>query len=213
MRWLRQQGWAWLCVSREAKPERPEGEPTAEVQTSSGYCVRAWPLKAEPGAEETESKREPELRVYVLSEGCQLTAESILKRHRERFEGALQALHEGLSKPRCRKQLEKVQRKVGRLVEQHRKVSAQYSVEVVAGEQGKAAAVHCSRKQQHAAADAAAGAYLRAPATWSGTNASCARTAASRAEVELHQQLDAFPFRRHLRGRCIIDPPRRTGCG
>ena len=160
VRWLRQQGWAWLCVSREAKPERPEGEPTAEVQTSSGYCVRAWPLKAEPGAEETESKREPELRVYVLSEGRQLTAESILKRHRERFEGALQALHEGLSKPRCMKQLEKVQRKVGRLVEQHRKVSAQYSVEVVAGEQGKAAAVHCSRKQQHAAADAAAGAYL-----------------------------------------------------
>ena len=160
VRWLRQQGWAWICVSREAKPERPEGEPTAEVQTSSGYCVRAWPLKAEPGAEETESKREPELRVYVLSEGRQLTAESILKRHRERFEGALQALHEGLSKPRCMKQLEKVQRKVGRLVEQHRKVSAQYSVEVVAGEQGKAAAVHCSRKQQHAAADAAAGAYL-----------------------------------------------------
>ena len=157
--WLRQQGWDWICVSRQAKPERPEGAPSAEVQTSSGYCVRAWPLQPEAGASATEEP-EPELRVYALSEGRLLTAESILRRHRERFEGALQQLHEGLSKPRCMKRLEQVQRKVGRLVEQHKQVSAQYSVEVVAGESGKASAVRFSREPQHQAADEAAGAYL-----------------------------------------------------
>ena len=156
--WLRAHGWDWICVSREAKPEPPEGAPEAQVQTSAGYCVRAWPLPAEPAGEAAESPSE--LRVYAVSEGRLRTAESILKRHRERFEGALRKLHEGLSKPRCMKQFEKVQRKVGRLVEQHKQVSAQYTVDVVAGKQGRAEAVRFDRQQQYAAADAAAGAYL-----------------------------------------------------
>jgi len=154
--WLGAQGWDWICVSREAKPERPAGEPAAQLQTSGGYHVRAWPL-AQPAG---EPEGPPELRVYAHSEGRQQTAESILKRQRERFEQALRALHAGLSKPRCMKQLERVQRKVGRLGEQCKSVAAQYSVEVVPGEQGRAAAVRFSRKAQYTAADTAAGAYL-----------------------------------------------------
>ena len=99
-------------------------------------------------------------RGRVATSARLLTAESILRRHRERFEGAPRGLHEGLSKPRCIRQLEKVQREVGRLVEQHKQVSAHPSVEVVAGESGKACAVRFSRNPQHGAANQAAGAYV-----------------------------------------------------
>ncbi len=160
--WLREQGWHWICVSREAKPQPPAGEPTAQLETSGGYCVRAWPLPAETAqAAAQEAGQEPaELRVYALSEGRLRTAESILQRQRERFEQALQSLHEGLSKPRCVKQLAAVQRKVGRLLEQYKAVAAQYKVEVLAGEQERATAVRCTPNPQYAAADAAAGAYV-----------------------------------------------------
>jgi len=160
--WLRAQGWHWICVSREAQPQPPAGEPTAQLETSGGYCVRAWPLPAETAQDAVPATgQEPaELRVYAHSAGRQRTAESILQRHRERFEQALQSLHEGLSKPRCLKQLAAVQRKVGRLVEQYKQVSAQYEIEVLAGEQERAAAVRFTQTAQYAAADAAAGAYV-----------------------------------------------------
>ena len=58
------------------------------------------------------------------------------------------------------KNFEKVQRKVGRLIEEHKRVASQYEVQVGPGEKGKAKAVTFRHKPQHAAADAAAGAYM-----------------------------------------------------
>ena len=156
--WLREAGWDWICVSREARPDPPEGEPTAEVRTrSGGYLVRAWPLPERDGEAGGSG---PELRVYAVSEGRKLTAESVLQRHRERFESALRALHEGLSKPRCLKDYQRVQRKAGRLVERHKQVAGQYHVEVTPGEGSRAGAVRFTRKPQHAAAEEAAGSYV-----------------------------------------------------
>ena len=197
--WLRAQGWDWICVSREAQPERPAGEPAAQLQTSGGYRVQAWPL-AQPA---DESEGAPELRVYAPSEGRQRTAESILKQQRQRFEQALQALPAGLSKPRCMKQLERVQRKVGRLTEQCKPVSAQSSVEVVPGERGRAAAVRFSRKAQHTAADAAAGAYLLRTSHVDWDTARVLRTYWELSEVEatfrsLKSELGLRPIWHHL---------------
>ena len=101
-----------------------------------------------------------ELRVYAVSEACRQTAESILERHRGRFETALRNLHAGLSKPGYLKNYEKVQRKVGRLIEEHKRVASQYEVQVSPGEKDKAKAVTFRHKPRHAAADAAAGAYM-----------------------------------------------------
>ena len=83
-----------------------------------------------------------------------------MERHRERFETALRNLHAGLSKPGYLKNLEKVQRKVGRLIEEYKRVASQYEVQVSPGEKGKAKAVTFRHKPQQAAADAAAGAYM-----------------------------------------------------
>ena len=166
--WLREHGWQWICVSREAKPDPPQGEPAAQLRTSVGYQVQAWPLPQAESGEDADSEEAgseadqapSELRVYAVSEACRQTAESILERHRGRFETALRNLHAGLSKPGYLKDFEKVQRKVGRLIEEHKRVASQYEVQVSPGEKGKAKAVTFRHKPKHAAVDAAAGAYM-----------------------------------------------------
>ena len=131
--------------------------------TSVGYRVQAWPLpQADSGQDAvSEVDRTPsELRVYALSESCRRTAESILERHGERFETALPNLHAGLSKPGCLKHLEKVQGKVGRLIEEHKPVASRYEVQEGPGEKGKARAVTFRHEPKHGAATATAAAYM-----------------------------------------------------
>ncbi len=164
--WLGENGWDWIAVSRQAKPEPPTGEPAAVVRTQAGYAVRAWALPGKGGGEPDEADQQQaageqsELRVYAVSEARQRTAEAILDRQRERYEGQLQKLHEGLSKPHCLKNGEQVQRKIGRLAEQHSKVARHYEVTVTPGQGGTAAAVEYRRKPQAEQADLAAGAYV-----------------------------------------------------
>ena len=49
---------------------------------------------------------------------------------RAKFEAALTKLHEGLSKPNCVKEYDKVLRRLGREIERHKRVSFQYKVNV-----------------------------------------------------------------------------------
>lgn len=158
--WLGEQGWDWIAVSREARPEPPEGDPAAVVRTRGGYDVRAWPLESEAGGQDRDQQGPRELRVYAVSEARRLTAEAILAGKRDKYEQALTNLHEGLSVKGRMKNLEKVQRKLGRLAERFSKVAGHYEVQVSPGEAGKAAAVTFTRKPSHALADETAGAYV-----------------------------------------------------
>ncbi len=166
--WLREQGWDWIAVSREARPEPPQGDPAAVVRTRGGYDVRAWPLASDPcgeaagdaGGADREQQGPRELRVYAVSEARRLTAEAILAGKREKYEQDLTNLHKGLSIQGRLKNLEKVQRKLGRLAERYSKVAGHYEVQVSPGEAGKAAAVTFTRKPSHALADETAGAYV-----------------------------------------------------
>ena len=149
--WLRQQGYDWICVSRAAKPDPPAGAAAATLATSAGHAVQAWQLASEDAGE---------AQLYAVSEGKQISGKQILDKHRQRFESALQALHDGLSKPRYLKAYDRVQQRVGRLRERHSKVSRHYRVKVTAGPDGKASAVTFERTPEYAEADAAAGAYV-----------------------------------------------------
>ena len=147
--WLAEQGYDWLCVSREAKPAPPEGEADLTVTTQAQHQVQAWNL----------DNGHDEARLYVVSEGKKLTGESILTAHRQKIETALTALHQGLSKPGYTKRYDKVLER-GRIREKYAKVSNQYDIQVTAGEKGQAAAVRFTHLPRHADADAAAGAYV-----------------------------------------------------
>ena len=175
--WLDEHGWEWIAVSREAKPDPPEGDPEAVVRTQGGYEVRVWPVAqeqadgedAEEAAEERDGRRR-ELRLFAVSEARQRREQDILEKHRQRYEEALQHLHAGLSVPGRLKNLEKVQRKVGHLRERHKRVASHYEVTVTpetgkdgkpaGGKRAKAAAVEYTHKPKHAAVDAAAGGYM-----------------------------------------------------
>ncbi len=175
--WLRAHGWEWIAVSREAKPKPPKGEPEALVRTQAGYDVRVWPVQREQGVQadrqaagEERDGQGRELRLYAVSEARQRREQEILQKQRKRYEEALEHLHAGLSEPRRLKNLEKVQRKVGKLEQRHNRVASHYEVTVrpqldkrgrpATGKQAKAAAVEYKQKPKHAAVDAGAGGYM-----------------------------------------------------
>ena len=148
--WLRERGYGWICVSREVRPAPPEGEADITLTTSAKQEVAVWKLDGD-GAE---------VRLYAVSEAKQATEEAMLARQRERYEAALQHLHEGLTIPHRRKLFEKVVEMVGRLRERYAGVSSQYEVQVTKGEGANATAVRVTRPKRYGARDAGAGSYL-----------------------------------------------------
>ena len=148
--WLRERGYGWICVSREARPAPPEGDADVTLTTSARQEVQAWKLEGDG----------EEVRLVAVSEAKRATDEAMLARHRGRYEAALSHLHEGLTIPHRRKRYEKVLDTVGRLRERYRLVSGQYAVEVTKGEGPNATAVEWSRTKRYGARDAAVGSYL-----------------------------------------------------
>ena len=148
--WLRERGYGWICVSRETRRAPPEGEADITLTTSAQQEVAAWKLDGDGG----------EVRLVAVSEGKQVNEEAMLARYRERYEAALEHLHEGLTIPHRRKRYERVVEMVGRLRERYAGVSAQYEVEVKKGEGPNATAVAWTRTKRYAARDAGAGSYL-----------------------------------------------------
>ena len=68
-------------------------DPELEFRTRQGAAARAWRLRTADGESE----------LCLWSEQRQAKDDAILAQHRERFEGELQALHEGLAKKGCTK--------------------------------------------------------------------------------------------------------------
>ena len=136
--WLGEKGYNWICVHRGRRPLPPEREADHTVRTQAGYAVRAWTLQ----------QTEKETLLYVVSEAKKHTEEQIVQRQRTRFEAALTALHEGLTKPYHTKRYAKVVERVGRIKERHAGMSRQYDVTVVAGSGPHATAVQWTRKTQ-----------------------------------------------------------------
>ena len=117
--YLKEQRLDWICVARTRTPAAPERD--ADVDTNGDRPVRAWQLFNQEG----------ELRVYVHSAARKATGDRMLENRRAKFEAAIEKLHAGLSKPNCMKDYTKVQVKVGRLQEKHKRVSYQYKVRVL----------------------------------------------------------------------------------
>ena len=119
--YLRSKGLDWICVQRTQAPPPPERPPEECWNTQSGVSIKAWRLEQQQGT----------LQVYLHSEARKATGDRILNTRRAKFEAALKTLHEGLSKPRCVKEYDKVQRRLGRELERHKRVSYQYKIDVL----------------------------------------------------------------------------------
>ena len=130
--WLRNHGYRYLVVSRQ-RARLFDPERATAIETRSHHKVHLHRVVDED---------QGEVRLYCYSEARAKKEEGISKRFAARFEGALQKLHEGLSRPRTRKGLAHVWQRIGRIQEQSRGAAQHYQVDVVADPQsGKATAV------------------------------------------------------------------------
>ena len=117
--WLRAQGYDWITVRRGGE-DPPADDPELTFRTRHGTEARAWRLRTADGESE----------LCLWSAERQAKDDAIRAQQRERFEGALQALHAGLAKKGCTKRFDKVVERLGRLKERYKRVAGQYAIRV-----------------------------------------------------------------------------------
>ena len=127
--WLRDNHYRYLAVSRE-KSRQFDAEQAVAIDNAGGETVRLQKVVDEDAQE---------VRLYCHSEGRERKEQAIAKRFADKFEAALQKLHEGLSKPRCEKKVAKLWERIGRLKEKSRGMGQHYHIEIQADESGEKA--------------------------------------------------------------------------
>ena len=129
LQWMRQRGYRYLAVSRE-RTRRFDAEQAQCLQTASDQQVQVQKVLSEDGAE---------VRVYCYSEAREAKEQAMVQRAVTRFEEQLKKLHEGLSRPRTHKTMERIWQRIGRLVAASGGVGQHYHIEVQADANGKKA--------------------------------------------------------------------------
>ena len=135
--WLAEHGYRYIVVSRERR-RRFDAEAATAHRTRTGGTVHLEKVADPDGGE---------VRLYCCSEERANKERGIAERFAERFERDLQALHDGLSRPRTQKKPDKVWQRIGRLREKSRGVGQHYAIEVEADETGERAVAVRWRKK------------------------------------------------------------------
>lgn len=118
--WLRAQGYRYLVVSRE-RQRQFDADAAISIRSAGGDPVAVQRVLDAAGGE---------VRLYCCSERRAHKEEGIAERFCQRFEAALQALHEGLARPRTTKRIAKLWERIGRLKEKSHGVGQHYSITI-----------------------------------------------------------------------------------
>jgi hypothetical protein len=118
--WLRAQGYRDLVVSRE-RQRQFDADAAISIQTAGGDPIAVQRVLDAEGEE---------VRLYCYSERRAHKEEGIAERFCTRFEAALQALHEGLARPRTTKRVTTLWERIGRLKEKSHGVGQHDSITV-----------------------------------------------------------------------------------
>ena len=135
--WLRREGYRYLVVSRDATRVFDATRQATRVVTSSRGTVDVYTEEA--GCEEDDGTPYREFLLRCHSAARETKERGILERFRKRFEEGLRDLHESLSRPRTRKGLDHVQRRIGRLEKANARVARHYEITVTPDDEGKKA--------------------------------------------------------------------------
>ena len=127
LKWLGEQGYRYLVVSRERKRQFDETA-AVSLQTASRQQIQVQQVLSEDGSE---------VRLYCYSPAREGKEQAMLKKATARFEKHLAELHEGLSRPRTHKKLEAIWKRIGRLKAKSSGAGQHYHIEVDADEAGK----------------------------------------------------------------------------
>ncbi|MDZ4202002.1 MAG: IS1634 family transposase [Gallionella sp.] len=115
--WLKEKGYRYLVMSREALRIAPEGETT--LTTAGGDTLKVMKvLDAAAG----------EVRLYCHSPGREKKELGITQRFCEAFEAGLTKLKEGLAKPRGEKRADRLWDRIGKLKERCHGVGRHYEI-------------------------------------------------------------------------------------
>ena len=118
--WLLAHHYRYLVVSRERKRQFDQ-EAATPVSTASGQTVRIQKVVSEDGQE---------ARLYCFSEERQKKESSMSARFCKTFEDGLQKLMDGLSKPRCTKNKDKLLQRIGRLQQKSHGIGQHYTINI-----------------------------------------------------------------------------------
>ena len=202
--WLNEQGYGWIVVDRRKEP-LPNRDADSRFKTTSDTQIKVWRLEAKtddetaahadvhsdkvsgqgekpsPTTAQTQGKTPgtiDEIRLCVYSEAKAMTEDKILSSQQAKFEAALSTLNEGLQTQGRLKNYDKVQRKIGRLIQQYARVGSQYHIEVNASKTHphNAANLVWKRNKQAMEKDRTKGAYLLRTSQSQWSDERCLRT-------------------------------------
>ena len=120
VQWLRDHGYRYLVVSRE-RIRQFDPEAARRIETAQRHGVHLHKVVSEDGQE---------ARLYCFSEERAAKERGIVERFARRFETALTALSDGLSRPRTRKRVDQVWERIGRLKAKNQRVAQHYDIEL-----------------------------------------------------------------------------------
>ena len=135
--WLRREGYRYLVVSRDSTRVFDTSREATRVITSSRQAVDVY--TEEVGCEDDDGTPYREVLLRCHSTARETKERGILERFQRRFEEGLRDLHDGLSRPRTRKALDHVQRRIGRLEKANRRVARHYEITVTPDDAGRKA--------------------------------------------------------------------------
>lgn len=122
----------YMCVVRQDfSAYRPEfgDEDAFEHHTSTGQCYTIW-VKAVKHIFVIDGKTYEDTLVFVKSQAKAAKENAMLLQQQKRFEGELEVLKTGLTKPRTRKNLSDILQRIGRLKEKYSSIQKAYSIEI-----------------------------------------------------------------------------------
>jgi len=129
IQWLRTTGYGYLVVSRE-RSRQFNADAAIALETATQETVRCQKVVAEDGQE---------VRLYCHSPGREQKEQAMAERFASRFETELNALNEGLQRPRTEKHPDKLWERIGRLKEKHHGMGQHYQIDLQTDDSGEKA--------------------------------------------------------------------------
>ena len=120
IKWMADNGYHYIVVSRKRKPEIPAGMEMITVREDNQRVVQAAVRIDHAG----------EMEIYCHSTAKEVKERGIKTLFEKRFEDKLKAVRDALSKKHGTKKYDKVLEKIGRLKEKYRRVARRYEISV-----------------------------------------------------------------------------------
>src|SRR6056300_655816 len=135
--WLKNNDYYYIVVSRKAKPVLEDDINRVLVKDTVNNKVTASIIHT----------AKDEVTLYCHSEAKEAKAQMMRNKSRRRFEEELEKLANGLEKKTGVKKTDKINERIGRIKERHKKIAAQYKIDI-RSENNKVSAITWFEKKQ-----------------------------------------------------------------